>query len=504
MNIFQDEYLKNVCSKYVEHDLTNEKMPDLSDEANDITLHSKRLSKIPSVILAIVVCAVIATALIVYTKVWNHSSKTATSTNPVSEDLTEYQMVGTVYEKSSYSVQIKLIGNIYNNTPTESEIFLKIPWKKICHVDDYSSLSEDFTDTLYVGQPVTVTCVGFYEQPSYDYDDGYKIIFDMKNNNQVHISHAYESICHTSLFTEYPFQINGRISEKQLDNNPMNTLIKLDDYPSCISLLLTNGYNCEIDRNDTNAVIYISIDKNMQISTASELQLVKTVNPFLIDEIYDISGSYSTTSNKAMDEISAFLASVKLYEHSEVATNFAYKVILNEEIIFYITDTGHIAYNNKCYTLSGLSSHKEESALRIITILQKYYETESKSHEITLDEYPDVTFSWDDDKVEAITDKDSTTLMEGMPILNVYFSDLNDDGYSEICATVAFGSGIVDVYVTVYDYHNQKHYEIRDRGNYDFCLKESSPQVIVEKHNYSENDILETGTLKIVDDKLEY
>jgi hypothetical protein len=64
--------------------------------------------------------------------------------------------------------------------------------------------------------------------------------------------------------------------------------------------------------------------------------------------------------------------------------------------------------------------------------------------EITLPEYPGVTFIW---TAEAVTAKDQNgeqLLFDGTPIWSVYFADINGDELPEICATVSTGFGMID------------------------------------------------------------
>jgi glycosyltransferase involved in cell wall biosynthesis len=63
-----------------------------------------------------------------------------------------------------------------------------------------------------------------------------------------------------------------------------------------------------------------------------------------------------------------------------------------------------------------------------------------------------------------------TTVFSGMPIWNAYFSDLNGDGVSELCAGTSFGSGMVDDRILVYDFVSGKRYELESRGDYDYLL----------------------------------
>lgn len=85
-------------------------------------------------------------------------------------------------------------------------------------------------------------------------------------------------------------------------------------------------------------------------------------------------------------------------------------------------------------------------------------------------EFPDVVFTWTPDAVTARTGTKETVLFSGMPVWNVFLCDLTQDGRPEFCATVSFGSGMVDNHIVVYDYSANATYTLWDRGAYDYGL----------------------------------
>lgn len=117
--------------------------------------------------------------------------------------------------------------------------------------------------------------------------------------------------------------------------------------------------------------------------------------------------------------------------------------------------------------------------------------------EITLNEYPDVAFRCDSEKVVAATEEETISLYSGMPILSVYFSDLTGDGKPELCSTISVGSGICDTRIIVYDYAAGKSYELSDRMKYDYRLNMKDNKLVVEKYKYMQNEILSEGELVI-------
>ena len=119
------------------------------------------------------------------------------------------------------------------------------------------------------------------------------------------------------------------------------------------------------------------------------------------------------------------------------------------------------------------------------------------SLEISLTEFPDVTFRWTSGEMLAVKGSKSTSLYTGMPIWNAYFCDLTGDGLPELCSTISWGSGMIDNRVTIYDYANGASYELYDRGYFDFTLRfhEADGYLYVDKKKYNTEELVETGRL---------
>lgn len=96
------------------------------------------------------------------------------------------------------------------------------------------------------------------------------------------------------------------------------------------------------------------------------------------------------------------------------------------------------------------------------------------SLEISLTEFPDVTFRWTYGEMLAVKGSKSTSLYTGMPIWNAYFCDLTGDGLPELCSSISWGSGMIDNRVIIYDYANGVSYELSDRGYFDFTPQTGS------------------------------
>lgn len=122
-----------------------------------------------------------------------------------------------------------------------------------------------------------------------------------------------------------------------------------------------------------------------------------------------------------------------------------------------------------------------------------------ETKETTLPEYPKVTFRWTSDKVEAVTDTETTELYTGMPVWNVFFWDLTGDGKRELCSTLSFGSGVVDERILIYDYAGGASYELSDRGEFDYTLRFQNDRLYVDQWRYPHEALIDSGELSFAD-----
>lgn len=117
-------------------------------------------------------------------------------------------------------------------------------------------------------------------------------------------------------------------------------------------------------------------------------------------------------------------------------------------------------------------------------------------------DYPGVTFTYTSEKITAEDASGTTELVYGMPIWNAYFSDLNGDGLAEICATVSYGSGMIDTHVVVYDYKRHTQYTLWERGVTDYALRALNGQLVCDKWAYPDGEVTESGYLAIENGEL--
>lgn len=90
------------------------------------------------------------------------------------------------------------------------------------------------------------------------------------------------------------------------------------------------------------------------------------------------------------------------------------------------------------------------------------------------------------------------TLIDGMPIWNVFLTDLTADGCPEVCATVSFGSGIIDNHVLIADLQTGEQYTLWERGEYDYSLRLEDGVLLCEKREYPHGNLMECGPLGLV------
>ena len=126
----------------------------------------------------------------------------------------------------------------------------------------------------------------------------------------------------------------------------------------------------------------------------------------------------------------------------------------------------------------------------------------TSTYDLMLDEFPDVMFSWTAGKVTATDQDGEKELIFGMPVWNVYLADLNGDDLPEFCATISFGSGMIDTRIIIYDYANDIHYEVSDRGIYDYVLSLENEQLVVTQTEYNNSVVRGVGSLAIIDFRL--
>lgn len=123
---------------------------------------------------------------------------------------------------------------------------------------------------------------------------------------------------------------------------------------------------------------------------------------------------------------------------------------------------------------------------------------------LELKDFPDTVFIWRNDGIYSYENGEEYPLAYGTSLWNAFFTDLNSDGFPELCVTVSIGSGIIDDHIIVYDYHNKKNYVLAERFNFDYSLYLENDELYVRKLPYlrGENSEADIGKLAIENDEL--
>ena len=162
---------------------------------------------------------------------------------------------------------------------------------------------------------------------------------------------------------------------------------------------------------------------------------------------------------------------------SEDGVQFAFDTDTAEKV-------GHLNWSTEDKTLirfiDGLTHYSLTATITEWVNYQDFDGNEVGTTELTTPHFPDVLFAYDGYQITA----DGKTLIQGMPIWNVYLTDLNGDQKAEICTTVGYGSGLIDTHVVVYDYANSQEYTLWERGVYDYSLRLDNGVLVCEQFTY--------------------
>lgn len=190
------------------------------------------------------------------------------------------------------------------------------------------------------------------------------------------------------------------------------------------------------------------------------------------------------------------------------------------------TDGTHIAlhYQGRYYRIndSEFSQYLRDicaggtrtSAVEALPAVQEWFDYYNNGEmqwggrqEINLEAFPGVTFRWTPEQMAAVLeDGEILPLYTGMPIWNVFFTDLTGDGLPELCSTLTIGSGIGDNRIVIYDYANGASYSLEDRMEYDYSLSLKDGLLIATKQVYSNDkkgEVVENGYLTYLNDTIQ-
>lgn len=117
-----------------------------------------------------------------------------------------------------------------------------------------------------------------------------------------------------------------------------------------------------------------------------------------------------------------------------------------------------------------------------------------------LDAFPGVTFCWDGGKLEAVTERKITVIMDTPYIQHIAAADLNMDGYPEICVTADRSTEEHSCYVIVYDYIAGKSYTFsQENSDTGYYLYSKSGYLMCAKESLERDKVEEAGRLMLTD-----
>ena len=161
----------------------------------------------------------------------------------------------------------------------------------------------------------------------------------------------------------------------------------------------------------------------------------------------------------------------------------------------------HLAHENTQSV--SLFSEKKTPTTRTLVWLNWFYnfynygEDAKEKIQVSLPEFPGVTFFADSQKIEAFSAQKGETLISSSTIWNTYLTDLNADGFPEICATVTLGDDTSDLGIRVYDYKNGNSYSLWDGDRYDYALSGTVDTMFVKKYDRTGEEDIVVGELTL-------
>lgn len=230
-------------------------------------------------------------------------------------------------------------------------------------------------------------------------------------------------------------------------------------------------------------------------------------------------GDSITCNNNDINRFVATMSKIKVGRNSlsqsrDENRDYAFTITINDRLHLHFTiDFSEIWVDNGVKPSFSYPITNPETAMELMLdfsfahkgTVERWFDYSDNPSEMQWDgrmeanipEFPDVTFRWYPEKMDAVTEEGITTLYTGMPIWSAYFCDLTWDGIPEICSQISFGSGIIDSRVIIHDYANGASYSLKDRGYHDYYLRmnEADGYLYVDKKVYNSDEVVSSGRL---------
>ncbi len=104
--------------------------------------------------------------------------------------------------------------------------------------------------------------------------------------------------------------------------------------------------------------------------------------------------------------------------------------------------------------------------------------------DIILPEFPEITIQALGSTIRIVDEGGYTDVISGWPLENAFFCDVTGDGKRDICATVSFGSGMIDQHIEIYDIAHRQRTSICNRGETDYRLSMKDSSLWVQQRAY--------------------
>ena len=240
----------------------------------------------------------------------------------------------------------------------------------------------------------------------------------------------------------------------------------LSQYPKIEGETLTIDVLRELAKKAPNLIIS-DFEKYAHFEIDPDYHFFDVGGEYTLKVIYDIEGNTSCT-----------------VEHNSDGDSFPLNLNGSTKLVFD--------------SYLGLASIPEYEPQKWIDYFQDGKLPGEESKELTLPEFPGITFAWTPEKVTA----GEKELFWGMPIWNVYLADLTNDGKPEFCATISFGSGIIDNRIIAYDYVADKEYQLADRMYYDYYLSIQEGRLMATQSGYMDRKPLVSAELQLINGEI--
>lgn len=314
-------------------------------------------------------------------------------------------------------------------------------------------------------------------------------------------------------FTDYNKGNNRKI---EIDDGDGYSLVVTGIYPESISHIgLYRGKDkTDFVRAEGISIVYEDIDK--YISESEEINAVMAeIGSLSSENIKEAklqpmnNDPYITLSEEQINEAAALLRGIDLYkkDDSYLALSFnscTYSILLDNgkqldvEVIgsyFILNGVGYSTSSFECGELTRFAGRvkKQNSPQQIKWQKDEVYPLE-KEESIAVDAFPGMVFTWTesyDNKLDLTENKisfiktdnkkaGSVTFIIDEKMSSAYLADINGDGFPEICAVLKNGKD--NLYLSVYDVHNDKLYKLYDSDE-QYWLSSEDGKLVVNRQS---------------------